>query len=180
MRLIFDPAKNASNIDKHGVSLADAEKLEWDVLLVTPDTRHDYGELRYIGYSFIGDRLYCVVYTDRADSRRVISLRKANKREVNYLHITTKSGKEIYIPTDKEDTEINRGIVADDDTYELSEFAFSQLQPVKVGRPKAEITKTPISIRLSAEVVDYFRSTGKGWQTRIDNALREYIESHPT
>ena len=38
--------------------------------------------------------------------------------------------------------------------------------------------KTPISIRLSPEVVDYFRSTGNGWQGRMDEVLREYVSSH--
>ncbi len=47
-------------------------------------TRHDYGENRQIGYAYIGLRLYCVVYTDRDESRRIISLRKANNREINH------------------------------------------------------------------------------------------------
>lgn len=46
------------------------------------DERSDYCEKRMIGYALMGVRLYCVVYTDRDEMRRVISLRKANKREV--------------------------------------------------------------------------------------------------
>ncbi|VAW31986.1 hypothetical protein MNBD_CHLOROFLEXI01-1106, partial [hydrothermal vent metagenome] len=46
---------------------------------------HDYDEVRVIGYAPIGQRVFCVVYTDRGNTRRIISLRKANKREVkNY------------------------------------------------------------------------------------------------
>ena len=48
-----------------------------------PDTRLDYAELRMIGYAFVGMRLYCVVFADRAGVRRIISLRKANSREVD-------------------------------------------------------------------------------------------------
>ena len=55
--------------------------MEWDTLWSTLDIRHDYGEERVIGYAYIGVRLYCVVFTDRGDVRRIISLRKANKRE---------------------------------------------------------------------------------------------------
>lgn len=44
--------------------------------------RHDYGEPRMVALAPIGERLYCVVYVDRGDNRRVISLRKANYREV--------------------------------------------------------------------------------------------------
>lgn len=44
------------------------------------------------------------------------------------------------------------------------------------GRPKAEVTKQRISVRLSAEVTEYFRATGKGWQTRMDEVLKAYVE----
>ncbi|MGC7402403.1 BrnA antitoxin family protein [Pandoraea pneumonica] len=47
------------------------------------------------------------------------------------------------------------------------------------GRPKADVTKERINIRLSPEVVDYFRASGSGWQTRIDAALRQFIAEHP-
>jgi uncharacterized protein (DUF4415 family) len=49
----------------------------------------------------------------------------------------------------------------------------------KPGRPKAAVTKIPIAIRLSADVVEYFRATGAGWQSRIDTALRDWIAGHP-
>lgn len=82
MEIVFDKAKEKANIAKHGVSLAAAATLEWDLLLAKPDTRHEYGEPRWIGYAPIGKRVYCVVYTDRDGKRRIISLRKANGREV--------------------------------------------------------------------------------------------------
>jgi uncharacterized DUF497 family protein len=60
--------------------------MEWDTLECKPDTRRDYGEPRQIGYAIAGDRLYCVIFVDRPDGapteRRIISLRKANSREV--------------------------------------------------------------------------------------------------
>lgn len=46
------------------------------------------------------------------------------------------------------------------------------------GRPTAESTKERITIRLSPEVVQTFRATGPGWQTRIDAALREWLRTH--
>lgn len=49
---------------------------------------------------------------------------------------------------------------------------------LKRGRPRKEITKTPINIRLSPDVVNTFRATGKGWQTRIDKALKDWLKSH--
>lgn len=81
METVFDPSKDEQNQEKHGASLSDAEFLEWDTLLATPDDRKDYGETRMIGFALMGERLYCVVYTDRGDTRRIISLRRANNRE---------------------------------------------------------------------------------------------------
>jgi uncharacterized DUF497 family protein len=82
MNITFDPAKDASNLAKHGVSLALAERLEWDLLLAGEDLRRAYGEVRWIGFAPIVERVYCVVFTERGGQRRVISLRKANSREV--------------------------------------------------------------------------------------------------
>lgn len=82
MRITFDEGKDALNTSKHGLSLSEAAKLEWDDALIWHDTRRDYGEARMIALGAIGERLYCVVYVDREDVRRIISLRKANYREV--------------------------------------------------------------------------------------------------
>ena len=49
---------------------------------------------------------------------------------------------------------------------------------IRRGRPPKNCPKKPISIRLSSDVIEYFRATGKGWQTRIDKALREYVTLH--
>ncbi|WP_370445966.1 BrnT family toxin [Acidiferrobacter sp. SPIII_3] len=80
--ITFDPAKDVTNTAKHGVSLALASELEWADLMAQADTRRDYGEDRMIGYTPIGERVFCVVFMDRDDQRRIISLRKANAREV--------------------------------------------------------------------------------------------------
>ncbi len=50
--------------------------------------------------------------------------------------------------------------------------------PRKVRGPQKRLRKIPVSIRLSPEVIDYFKSEGKGWQTRIDKILHEYVKSH--
>ncbi|KWZ38004.1 hypothetical protein WS72_24180 [Burkholderia savannae] len=82
MDITFDPAKNETNIGKHGVSLALAAQLDWSDVLSYVDDRRDYSEVREVGFGVIGDRLYCVVFTQRGDSMHIISMRKANKREV--------------------------------------------------------------------------------------------------
>lgn len=83
----------------------------------------------------------------------------------------------VFIANEKS-KQINEGIKRDSDTDELSDKEFTQLNPAKMGQPKAEETKIPISIRLSPEVINAFKSKGRGWQTRIDNALKEWLEQH--
>jgi hypothetical protein len=83
VQIVFDPAKAALNREKHGVFLRAAARLRWDRVLAKPDMRFDYGEPRQIGYGPIGQRLYCVVFVNRGPMRRVISLRKANSREIS-------------------------------------------------------------------------------------------------
>lgn len=86
----FDADKDLANRFKHGVSLAAVEAFDLDAALVALDTRHDYREARTIALGPIGERLYVMVYTMRGDVMRVISLRKANRREVlSYVDKTT-------------------------------------------------------------------------------------------
>jgi len=91
MQIEFDPDKDAANRDKHGVSLGEAERLDWDTAAIWPDERFDYGEARMRGLGYVGARLHYVAFVDRESARgrngesqtirRIISLRKANKRE---------------------------------------------------------------------------------------------------
>ena len=81
MKITFDPAKDAVNIAKHGVSMALASELDWESAQLWLDTRKEYGEIRIIALALIKTRLFYVAFTDRGDYRRIISLRKANARE---------------------------------------------------------------------------------------------------
>ena len=84
MRLEFDPAKDASNLEKHGLSLALAGGLDWDASLVWIDARYEYGEVRMIALAPDTGILYYVAFVDRGETRRIISLRRANRREVKH------------------------------------------------------------------------------------------------
>lgn len=84
----FDGAKDSSNRDKHGLSLADAQGFDWDNAVIREDRRRQYAEQRFRATGYIGDRLHVIVYCHRGAATRVISLRKANLREVK-LHAKT-------------------------------------------------------------------------------------------
>lgn len=83
VKLVFDPAKSDANRAKHGVELSAAEALEWDTAITWPDIRKDYGEARQCGIGYIGLILHYVAFVDRGQTRRIISLRRANRKEVN-------------------------------------------------------------------------------------------------
>lgn len=84
MRIVFDPNKNRLNLAKHGLSLALAADVEWDDALVWVDERMDYGEPRLVALVPMSGTLYCVAFVDRDHTRRIISLRRANRREVKH------------------------------------------------------------------------------------------------
>ena len=84
MQIEFDPAKDAANQAKHGVSLAMAKELDWETALVWVDQRIEYGEARMIALAPKSEILYYVAFVDRGEVRRVISLRRANRREVRH------------------------------------------------------------------------------------------------
>ena len=84
MRIDFDPDKDKLNLASHGLSLAFAAELAWDEALVWVDDRFEYDEIRMIGLVPEGNRLYYVAFVDREETRRVISLRFAERREVKH------------------------------------------------------------------------------------------------
>jgi uncharacterized protein len=87
----FDPLKNIANEIKHGISLSLAAEIDWSAVWSEPNARRDYGELREVGYALIGGRLHVVVFTQIGDTMRVISLRKANNREMSRYEQATET-----------------------------------------------------------------------------------------
>ena len=81
MEFGWDQEKDVANRAKHGISLAAAVRLDWAVGRDILDSRFDYGEVRITRYAHLDGRLHVCVYTLRDQTRRIISLRKANERE---------------------------------------------------------------------------------------------------
>jgi uncharacterized protein len=82
MRYAHDPKKLAANVTSHQVWFHEAEGFEWETASTVVDGRQRYGETRFVATGLIGPRLYVLVYTLRDSFLRIISLRKANPREV--------------------------------------------------------------------------------------------------
>jgi len=80
--------------------------------------------------------------------------------------------------TDKENPEWTDGMFREATTLENSDLPVAFKQTARRGRPRAKAPKQAISIRLSPDVVAAFRSMGRGWQGRIDEALKDWLERH--
>jgi len=89
--------------------------------------------------------------------------------------MSVRSGKTaIRVPDVSEDRAIRKSARADPDAQPLSDAKLKAMAPVR-GRPKSTSPKELVSVRYSPEVLSYFRSTGAGWQSRMDSVLRSYV-----
>jgi len=89
MEYEWDENKRAANLAKHDVDFIDAENFNWASAMETIDDRFNYREERWTALGFIGYRLHVLTYTLRGKNIRLISLRKANKREREYYEKKT-------------------------------------------------------------------------------------------
>jgi len=89
VNISYDSGKNEKNIAERGISFEQAAEFEWSSALIVEDSRKDYGESRFQALGFIGKRLHALVFTPRAGQVHVISLRKANRREVKRYETQT-------------------------------------------------------------------------------------------
>lgn len=82
MKISYDPNKNQRNIEERQLSFEEVHNFEWKTALIWQDTRIHYPEPRFNTLGFIGERIYSVTFTPTIEGIRVISFRKANRREV--------------------------------------------------------------------------------------------------
>jgi len=83
----------------------------------------------------------------------------------------------VVMPTVREDKAITAAAKADPDAQPLTLKQLKTMVPMRAlrGRPKSGSAKQLVSVRYSREVLAYFKSTGEGWQSRMDRVLREYV-----
>ncbi|MBK9572958.1 MAG: BrnA antitoxin family protein [Rhodoferax sp.] len=86
--------------------------------------------------------------------------------------VKTLSGRVLRLPTDEEDARIRAGIAADPDAREVSDAEFALMR--RPGRPLGSGTKTQITLRIDTDIVEKFKASGDGWQTRINEVLRAH------
>ena len=83
------------------------------------------------------------------------------------------------LPTPAEDAAITAAALSDADAVPFSDAEWVQVKPlVRRGRPLGSGSKAQITLRLDIEVVEKFRASGDGWQTRINDVLKSWVRSH--
>ena len=108
------------------------------------------------------------------------------------MHVTSKSGRKLHLPTEAEDKAINEGIAQDPDAFEADAAFFAKAKPAAEvlgtefvdafkrgrGRPRGSVaaqTKEKVNLRLDPDVLEALRASGRGWQTRLNDVLRADI-----
>ncbi len=91
MLIAFDANKNDTNIRDRGLSFERAANFDFETAVYKQDARYDYGEFRFRALGYLDGRMHALVFTETAKGIRVISFRKANKREVLTYEQETKS-----------------------------------------------------------------------------------------
>ena len=83
----------------------------------------------------------------------------------------------IKMPTVEEDAAMRAAADADPDAQPLTDEQLKRMVPMRSlrGRPPSTSKKVLLSVRYSPEVIEYFKSTGRGWQSRMDSVLRDYV-----
>ena len=93
--------------------------------------------------------------------------------------IKTRSGRVLQLPTPEEDAIVTAAANADPDAVPLTDAEWETVKPlVRRGRPLGSGTKTQVTLRLDVEVLEKFKASGDGWQTRINEALKSWVRTH--
>jgi uncharacterized DUF497 family protein len=82
---VWNPAKRLANLRKHGIDFADAELIFRGFTLTAEDDREAYGEQRFLTLGMLEDLVVSVAHTERGKQIRIISIRKATKREARFF-----------------------------------------------------------------------------------------------
>jgi uncharacterized protein (DUF4415 family)/uncharacterized DUF497 family protein len=174
MRVHFDPEKNERNIRERGLSFEFAKDFRFDSALVLVDDRREYGETRYVALGYLAERLHVLCFALLKRSTESASSASGKQTLVRLLAMPRSKP---LVDAGGEVREIN---ATDLQSFRPAAEALPASLRLKVGVRGAQKSpvKERITIRLSPDVVQRFRATGDGWQTRVDAALQDWLKTH--
>jgi uncharacterized protein (DUF4415 family) len=169
----FDPAKNARNVEVHGISLARAEDFDWQGATSIEDVRRDYGEKRFKAVGLIGSRLYVLIHTPRKAEYTSSAFGRQTSESVETMRTRQKARKRRTDPDNPEliAEEWRRARPAREVLPKIYGEAMAKRLLRPRGRPKSAAPRTSISLRLPPDVLARWKATGPGWQTRMVERL---------
>jgi uncharacterized DUF497 family protein len=91
VKISYDPKKNLRNVAGRSLSFKRAADLEWETASIMEDARENYPERRFVATGYLDGRLHVLCFTPAGDGIRVISFRKANKRETKRYEEATQT-----------------------------------------------------------------------------------------
>ncbi len=93
--------------------------------------------------------------------------------------IKTRSGRVLVLPTPEEDAAITAAAMSDPDAIPFTDAEWEAAKPMmRRGRPLGSGSKVQVTMRLDIDVVEKLKATGAGWQTRANDALRNWVKRH--
>ena len=94
-------------------------------------------------------------------------------------NIKSRTGRVLQLPTPAEDAAITTAAQVDPDARPLTDAELEQVRPqLRRGRPPGSGSKTQVTLRMDSAVLEAFRATGAGWQTRINEVLKSWVKHH--
>jgi hypothetical protein len=168
MRYTWDEAKRIANLRDHGIDFVDAEKVFAGLTLTYEDDRFRYGERRFVTLGLLAGIPVSVAHNEEDDRIHVISEKRLNMRQhsssrrsrTNYRRLRSLADKDIRVTPEHPEADLRhiaRGIVR---------------RGLKVAGPKELV-----SLRIDADVLNWFKASGSGYQTRINAVLRAYKDA---
>lgn len=196
MPIIRDEPKRLRNLkappEGHGLDFADArERFEWETALILPANPSRIGTERQMAIGFLDGRLVSFGYAELGPkpSRRSAFAWPVTGREK--LMSPHKLERPVPMPSDAEEAALQEQIANDPDAAEATDAQLARMRPAREALPPALYkalttrgpqkapTKQPVSLRIDRDVLDRFKATGPGWQSRMNAALRRAAADLP-
>ena len=187
MQLTWDEAKRQANLQKHGLDFALAhEVLESRFRLDVDIERKQERRVLSMSYVMAHMAVLVVVHTKRAEASRLISFRRASREERRFTMsglktnaMNRKAVLDALRKTAQEKDYVRDGRDEDERPASQEEMQSGlEVARRRRGRPAGSGLKEQVAIRFDRDVLDAFRSSGAGWQTRMNAALNEWLKTH--
>lgn len=190
MQIRFDHAKNVLNQAKHGISLKEAEWLDWSSAHIRQDNRSDYGEVRWLATGDMNSACMCWFLPNGRMKcasfrcvKQMLERRGPMKKKKNFIEY-------------EDGTRIE---LDEDDAPELTGADFKRMRPAKEvleelwgkkktaaflkankakisrGRPKSAAPKEMIAFRLPPDLIAAIKASGRGYGAKVEKILRAAI-----